>query len=85
MQGRVASNHPMFDRYLEDLRYRLASAKRAVEYTPPDYFLVGTITGACLSCHQTLRSSGAAVAKAAALESEVAISPDLVQRKTHGL
>lgn len=56
LRGEAVSNHPLFDRYLDQLRDRLAEARVAAAGDPPDYFLVGTITGACLSCHERRRA-----------------------------
>lgn len=47
----VRGAHPALafslDEFLDDVRM----AKRAVAANPPDYFLVGTISGACAACH----------------------------------
>lgn len=49
------SNHPIFDRYLEDLRRDIAAARVAAGQDPPDYFLAGSITGSCVACHRVTR------------------------------
>jgi hypothetical protein len=49
--GGFPSNHPMIARNVESFRNELAAARRAVELTPPSYFLAGSISGACMHCH----------------------------------
>ena len=49
-QGRP-SNHPLIDANLGPLRRDITLAREAVEKTPPNYFLVGSLTGACVYCH----------------------------------
>jgi C4-dicarboxylate-specific signal transduction histidine kinase len=50
-----ASNHPIFDQYLDDLRRDLAHARNAAERDPPDYTSAASITGACIACHRERR------------------------------
>jgi hypothetical protein len=47
------TNHPLIDRHLDPFRRDIAMARRAVASEPPNYFLVGSLTGACLYCHGT--------------------------------
>ena len=49
--GGFPSNHPMISRNVEKFRDELALARRAVELTPPSYFLAGSVSGACMHCH----------------------------------
>jgi hypothetical protein len=46
------SNHPIIDHNLDALRRDIALARVAVEKNPPNYFLVGSVTGACVYCHR---------------------------------
>ena len=46
------SNHPVIDRNLDALRRDIALARASVEKNPPNYFLVGSVTGACVYCHR---------------------------------
>jgi hypothetical protein len=47
-----ASNHPFFDRYLEELRRDLANARAMAEANPPSFYPAATITGTCNACHR---------------------------------
>lgn len=47
------TNHAMIDQNITTFRRNLALARDAVERTPPNYFLAGSIVGACGACHQT--------------------------------
>ena len=49
-QGRP-SNHPLIDTNLGPLQRDITLAREAVEKNPPNYFLVGSLTGACIYCH----------------------------------
>jgi hypothetical protein len=49
----ATSNHPMLSRHLASFRRDLERAQRAAEAKPPNYFLAGSVTGACLACHET--------------------------------
>ena len=46
------SNHPVIDHNLDALRRDIALARASVEKNPPNYFLVGSVTGACVYCHR---------------------------------
>ena len=46
------SNHPVIDHNLDALRRDIALARVSVEKNPPNYFLVGSVTGACVYCHR---------------------------------
>jgi len=50
-QGGWPSNHPRVSRNVEAFRRDLQEARRAVEISPPNYFLAGSISGACMHCH----------------------------------
>jgi hypothetical protein len=49
--GGLQSNHPEIDANLDRFRAELKQARVAAEQTPPNYFLAGSITGACMLCH----------------------------------
>jgi hypothetical protein len=49
--GEVRSNHPMLDEGIDAFRGRLAAARGAAEREPPNYYLAGTVSGACVYCH----------------------------------
>lgn len=49
-QGRP-TNHPLLSEHLEDLRRDLTQALAGVGAEPPNYYLVGTVSGTCLTCH----------------------------------
>lgn len=46
------TNHPQIDRNIEAFRHELELARAGAERDPPNYFLAGSITGACQSCHR---------------------------------
>lgn len=47
------SSHPMLARNVDAFAAEIATARRAVERDPPNYFWAGTIAGACAHCHGT--------------------------------
>jgi hypothetical protein len=49
-QGRP-TNHPLISEHLEEFERDLVQARTGVEADPPNYYLVGTVSGACLTCH----------------------------------
>lgn len=49
-EGR-SSNHPLIDANLAPFRRDISLARDTVQKNPPNYFLVGSITGACMYCH----------------------------------
>jgi hypothetical protein len=49
-QGRP-TNHPLISDHLEEFERNLLQARTGVEAEPPNYYLVGTIAGTCLTCH----------------------------------
>jgi hypothetical protein len=49
--GDARSNHPRLDEGIDAFRERVAAARRGAEAQPPDYYLAGTVSGACRYCH----------------------------------
>ena len=49
--GDVRSNHPRLDEGIDAFRARLTAARQAAERDPPNYYLAGTVSGACRYCH----------------------------------
>ena len=49
-QGRP-SNHPLIDANLGPLQRDITLAREGAQKNPPNYFLVGSLTGACIYCH----------------------------------
>ena len=49
--GDWPSNHPQVSRNIEVFREDLFAARRAAALQPPNYFLAGSIAGACTNCH----------------------------------
>jgi hypothetical protein len=47
----VRSNHAKLDLGSDAFRERLAAARRAAQRDPPDYYLAGSVSGACRYCH----------------------------------
>lgn len=52
------TNHPLIAEHLDDFRRALATARAAVASERPNYYLVGAVSGACLSCHGPDRRAG---------------------------
>jgi len=50
VQGRP-TNHPVIGEHLDGFERDLNQALVGVKAEPPNYYLVGTVSGACLSCH----------------------------------
>lgn len=46
-----ATNHPLMSDHVEDFRRDLSQALAGVQAEPPNYYLVGTVSGTCLTCH----------------------------------
>ena len=46
------SNHPRVSRHIDRFRQDLADARHAAELDPPGYFLAGSVSGACMHCHE---------------------------------
>jgi hypothetical protein len=49
--GGQPTNHPLLTDHLGRFRLDVSLALAAVEAEPPSYYLVGSVTGACLTCH----------------------------------
>lgn len=45
------TNHPLIEDNLEGFRQALATARASVVSERPNYYLVGSVSGACLGCH----------------------------------
>lgn len=45
------TNHPRVSRNVEGFRRELEAARHAAELDPPNYFLAGSVSGACVQCH----------------------------------
>jgi outer membrane murein-binding lipoprotein Lpp len=50
--GGWPSNHPRVSQNVEAFRSDLAAARREAARHPPNYFLAGRLSGACLRCHE---------------------------------
>jgi hypothetical protein len=49
--GDWPSNHPKVSRNIERFREDVEAARHAAQLRPPNYFLAGSIAGACMNCH----------------------------------
>jgi len=45
------TNHPLIEDNLEGFRQALATARTSIASEHPNYYLVGSVSGACLGCH----------------------------------
>lgn len=45
------TNHPLLSEHLDQFQRNLVQTLAGVEADPPNYYLVGTIAGTCLTCH----------------------------------
>jgi hypothetical protein len=45
------TNHPRVSRNVETFRREVEAARHAAELEPPNYFLAGSVSGACVQCH----------------------------------
>lgn len=43
--------HPVLGRHIDDFRKDVAIARRHAAAEPPNFFMAGTIAGACANCH----------------------------------
>lgn len=50
--GQWSTNHPELAEGLAALAEDIRAAKAAAEHDPPNYFLAGSVSGACLYCHR---------------------------------
>lgn len=50
----VRGSHPALARNLDGFLADIRMARRAAAADPPDYFLAGTLSGACAACHGTV-------------------------------
>jgi hypothetical protein len=49
--GGQPTNHPLLTQHVGRFRLDVSLALAGVQAEPPSYYLVGTVTGACLGCH----------------------------------
>ena len=47
----LSSNHTLVTHNIDNFRRRIIDAREALQQTPPNYYLAGTVSGYCLSCH----------------------------------
>lgn len=46
-----SSNHPELQAGLQEMQSDIHAAREGVNHDPPNYFLAGSVSGACLYCH----------------------------------
>lgn len=46
------TNHLLIDENIDEFKESVRAARLAVEAEPPGYYLVGQLSGKCLSCHK---------------------------------
>lgn len=47
----LRSNHQVVTHNIDRFRHKIIDARIALQKTPPNYYLAGTVSGYCLSCH----------------------------------
>ncbi len=47
----LTSNHQVVSYNIDNFRRKIIDARVALQQDPPNYYLVGTVSGYCLSCH----------------------------------
>ncbi len=47
----LRTNHLLLDEHIDDFRNEIATAKRQVMANPPNYYVIGQLTGGCNACH----------------------------------
>jgi len=47
------TNHPLLTEHLDRFRRDVTLALAGIKADPPNYYLVGSVSGACLTCHGT--------------------------------
>ena len=47
----LSSNHSIVTHNIDKFRSRIVDARIALQQTPPNYYLAGTVSGYCMSCH----------------------------------
>ncbi len=47
----LSSNHQIVSHNIDRFRRSIVDARIALEQMPPNYYLAGTVSGYCLSCH----------------------------------
>jgi cytochrome c553 len=52
LTGGLGTNHPWLDHNLATFQRDIELARRAANHDPPNYYLAGSIAGACGYCHQ---------------------------------
>lgn len=49
--GAEMTNHLVIDNNIDDFKFAVQAARKAVETEPPNYYLAGQLSGQCLACH----------------------------------
>ena len=52
-----SSQHPMLDRFMPRFIERLERAQQGARRDPPNYYLAGTVAGACFLCHSSSQTA----------------------------
>ena len=47
----LTSNHDIISFNIDQFRQRIVDARRGLQQEPPNYYLVGRVSGYCLNCH----------------------------------
>ncbi len=49
--GTQVTNHLLLDQHIDQFKSDVISARRSVESEPPNFYLVGRLSGSCTGCH----------------------------------
>ena len=49
--GTQKTNHLFIDENIDQFKYDIEAARKAVAAEPPNYYLAGRLSGSCIACH----------------------------------
>ncbi len=49
--GTQKTNHLFIDENIDQFKYNVEAARKAVAAEPPNYYLAGRLSGSCIACH----------------------------------
>lgn len=49
--GTQKTNHLFIDENIDQFKYDIEAARKAIADKPPNYYLAGRLSGSCIACH----------------------------------